>query len=74
MRFFFDYTSSDQSLYDYHGHEFLNPEAAMEFAQAIAEDLRQSLTDDWNSWSVQVRSPQGKSIFSLTVGTAPIAA
>ena len=31
MRFFFDYTAKDQSLYDYRGDEFRNSVAAIDF-------------------------------------------
>ena len=55
-RFFFDYTAKEQSLLDYGGHEFRSSQAAIDFAQAIAQDLRHSLNGNWLGWSVEVRN------------------
>jgi hypothetical protein len=75
MRFFFDYTTKDQSLYDYQGNEFRNSQNAIEFAEAMAQFLRDSLTGEWSGWSVEVRNAEGKKFFSLPVGgSASIAA
>lgn len=75
MRFFFDYKTKDQSLHDYQGSEFLTPQSAIEFAKAIAQDLKHSLTGEWSNWSIEVRSPEGEIFISLPVGMAtPIAA
>jgi hypothetical protein len=74
-RFFFDYTTKDQSLYDYRGDEFVNTQSAIEFAQATAQILTHSLSGDWVGWSIEVRNAEGKKYFSLPVGNAaPIAA
>ncbi len=74
-RYFFDYTTKDQSLYDYQGNEFLNPQSAVEFAEATAQVLRQSLTGEWSNWSIEVRDAQGNRFLALPVGTAaPMAA
>ncbi len=74
-RFFFDYRTKDRSLYDYRGDEFERPESAIEFAQATAQVLTNSLSGDWVGWSIEVRSAEGKRFGSLTIGNAaPIAA
>ena len=74
-RFFFDYTTNGQSLYDYRGDEFRNPQSAIDFAEAIAQDLKHSLSGDWLGWSVEVRDAEGTKFFSLLVESAgPIAA
>lgn len=75
IRFFFDYTSNDRSLYDYRGEDFLSPEAAIEFAQTTAQVLTNSLSGDWVGWSIEVRNADGKKFLSLPVPSAgPIAA
>jgi hypothetical protein len=75
IRFFFDYTSKNKSLYDYRGDDFLTPQAAIEFAQATAQVLTNSLSGDWVGWSIEVRNAEGKKFFSLPVNNAtPIAA
>ena len=38
-RFFFDYTTDDQSLYDYCGHEFASSQSAVDFAEATVQVL-----------------------------------
>ena len=70
MRFFFDYRTKDRALYDYRGDDFRNSQAAIEFAAAIAEMLKQSLDDDWMGWRVEVRNPEGVKFLSLPVGVA----
>jgi len=67
MRLFFDYMTKDRSLYDYHGNEFRTSRYAFDFAEAIAQDLRNSLTEEWNGWSVEVRTPEGTKLFSIPV-------
>lgn len=67
MRFFFDYTTRDRSLYDYRGDEFRTAQAAIEFAAAIAEDLKHSLANEWLGWRVEVRNTEGVKLFSLPV-------
>jgi Domain of unknown function (DUF6894) len=66
-RFFFDYRTSDQALYDYGGHEFRSVQSAEDFAQMIVQDLSHSLTDDWHGWSVEVRNAEGRRLLSLPV-------
>ena len=67
MRFFFDYASKDQALYDYQGDEFPNPQGAIDFAQEIAQDLNHSLARDWLGWWVEVRNAEGVKFFSMPV-------
>jgi len=69
-RFFFDYTTKDQSLYDHRGDEFANFQSAIEFAQETAQVLTHSLSGDWAGWSIEVRDAQGKKFFSLPVDNA----
>ena len=66
-RFFFDYRSTDQTLYDYRGQEFGSVQSASEFAQMIVDDLSFSLTSDWRGWSVEVRTAEGSRLLSLPV-------
>ena len=70
-RCFFDYTTKDTSLYDYQGLEFPNSQGAIEFAEAVVEDLKHSLIGEWSNWSIEVRNAEGKKLLSLSVGTAP---
>jgi hypothetical protein len=70
IRFFFDYRTRDQTLYDYGGHEFPSVQSAEEFAQMIVQDLSYSLTNDWNGWSVEVRNAEGNRFLSLPVERA----
>jgi hypothetical protein len=65
--FFFDLTTTDQSLYDYQGDVFSNSLSAMEFAQETARMLKYSLSDDWTGWILEVRNAEGRKFFSLPV-------
>jgi len=67
MRFFFDYATTDRSLYDYHGSEFQTSHGAFDFAEAIAQDLRNRLSGEWNNWSIEVCTPEGKKLISIRV-------
>ena len=73
-RFFFDYTAKEQSLLDYGGHEFPSSGAAIEFAQAIAHDLRHSLSDNWRGWCVEVRNVAGLRLQSVPVDSPELEA
>jgi hypothetical protein len=69
-RFFFDYTTKNQAMYDYRGDEFASPESAIEFAQATATILEHNLTGAWHGWSIEVRNAEGKRFFSQPVEIA----
>jgi hypothetical protein len=66
-RFFFDYATHGQSLYDYRGDYFRGAHAAIEYAGAVAESLKHSLSDDWSGWWIEVRSAEG-----LKLSTVPV--
>jgi hypothetical protein len=68
-RFFFDFTARGRSLYDYRGDEFPSSQAAHDFAESIAEDLKHSLDGRWADWSVEVRNAEGQKFSKIVVGT-----
>lgn len=70
MRFFIDYTAEGQSIYDYQGEEFLSSNDVLDFAQATVQTLQNHLGGRWKGWTVEVRSPDGKKIFSLPIDSA----
>jgi hypothetical protein len=65
--FFFDLTTTDQSLYDYRGAAFSSSQSAIEFAHEKACMLKHSLSRDWTGWSVEVRNAEGEKFFSMPV-------
>jgi hypothetical protein len=67
MRYFFDYTTKDRSLLDYRGDEFQSSQAAMDFAESIAQLLTNNLAKDWAGWSIEVRNITGKILFSMQI-------
>jgi hypothetical protein len=71
MRFFFDYVTEGQVLYDYLGGDYLSPELAFDFAQATTLDLKNSGNGDWRGWSVEVRNAECQKFFSLPVDDRP---
>jgi hypothetical protein len=66
-RFFFDYATQGQSLYDYRGDEFRTPQAAIEFAGAIVEGLKNSLDQKWTGWRIEIRNAEGVKLSSLPI-------
>ena len=69
MRFFIDYKTSNQSIYDFQGEEFMSSKDAFDFAQATAQSLKNTLDADWAGWSVEVRDAHGKRYASFSVDT-----
>jgi len=69
MRFYFDYTTKSESLYDYQGEEFSSAADAYDFAAATAQTLTNKLNGDWSGWSVDVHNAEGRKYFSITVGS-----
>jgi len=70
VRYFFDYVTTNQSLYDYKGSEFRNPDAARDFAEAMAQDLRDSLNNEWSGWSIDVRNAEGGQLLTSPIGSS----
>jgi len=66
-RFFFDYATQGQSLYDYRGDEFRNIDAAVEHAAAIAENLKFTLSGQWTGWWIEVRNAEGAKLSTVPV-------
>jgi hypothetical protein len=73
-RFFFDYTAKEESLLDYGGHEFRSSQAAIEFAQTIAQHLKHSLSGNWSGWTVEVRNASGMRVLALPVDSPELEA
>jgi uncharacterized protein DUF6894 len=71
QRYFFDLGNQSGSMYDYQGREVATPEAAYELAELMALDL--GLDESWVGWVLVVRSPEGKSFFSIPVQNADLA-
>jgi hypothetical protein len=67
-RYFFDLGNQSESMYDFQGREIASPEAAYQMAELMALDL--GLDDGWAGWVLVVRSPEGKSVFSIPVQNA----
>ena len=67
-RYFFDLRTTDQSLYDYQGDEFLNSQAAGQFAEVMALDLKHRPDGKWAEWSVEVRNAEGQMFFTIPIG------
>ncbi len=73
-RFYFDYTRQDEAVYDFQGAEFQGPRDAIEFAEAIARDLKSSSSGAWIGWSVEVRNAESELFHSLPIENATVAA
>ena len=54
MRFFFDLKSEQNKVLDYSGKDFGHHEAAIDFAKAIADDMRHGVSGQWLGRSVEV--------------------
>ncbi len=67
MRFFFDYKSEEQAVLDYSGYEFTCSRGAINFAQETLALLKNSLNREWDGWSIEVCSIEGKKLCRLPI-------
>jgi hypothetical protein len=70
MRFFFDFTSEEKVIFDYLGLEFKSSNGAIDFAQEKLQLLKNSLTQEWVGWSIQVCSAEGRKLCTLPIDGA----
>jgi hypothetical protein len=73
-RFFFDYRAKDKRLVDYRGDDFRNAKDAVDFAVTIAQCLKNSFSQDWTEWSIEVSNVEGQKVLSLPICNAEQAA
>lgn len=73
MRFFFDITSDEKVIFDYLGLEFTNPRGAIDFAQEKSQFLKNTLSQEWAGWSIEVCSPEGAKLCILPIDDAVVA-
>ena len=66
-RFFFDYATQGQFLYDYRGDDFRTLDAAVEHASVIAENLKFTLDSQWKGWWIEVRNAEGAKLSSVPI-------
>lgn len=70
MRFFFDFTSKEKVIFDYLGLEFNNSRGAIDFAQEKSQLLKNSLSQEWAGWSIEVCSAEGAKLCVLRIDNA----
>jgi hypothetical protein len=73
-RYFFDVVGRQRSEYDYHGRDLPTPENAYQLAELIALDLGIEHENQWIGWTVNVRTPEGRELFSIPVESSDLAA
>jgi hypothetical protein len=73
MRFFFDFTSGEKVLFDYLGLEFRTSRGAINFAQEKSQLLKNSLSQEWAGWSIEVCSAEGAKLCKLPIDNAATA-
>lgn len=73
MRFFFDLKSKRHTVLDYSGEDFRHHDAAIDFAKAIAHDMKHRVSAQWLGWSVEVFDEGGHQFVSVPVGAAETA-
>jgi hypothetical protein len=66
-RYFFDLKTTEEAILDYLGQEFQSQISAMDYAEAIAYDLKHRLTNKWSGWTIDVHDASGRRFFSLAV-------
>ncbi len=73
MRFFFDLKSKQHTVLDYSGEDFRHHDAAIDFAEAIALDMKHRVSAQWLGWSVEVFDEGGRRFVSVPIGRAQAA-
>lgn len=69
MRFFFDISSKETVIYDYSGLDFVGSDGAIDFAQEKRRLLKNSRSQGWVGWSIQVCNAEGGRVLSLIIDT-----
>jgi hypothetical protein len=72
-RYFFDFVSKHGCKYDYSGRVCPTLENAYRLAELIALDYAVDAEDAWTGSTVNVRSPEGRQFFSITVQPSGLA-
>jgi hypothetical protein len=72
MRFFFDLRNDKEWVLDFRDEDFGHHEAAIDFANAIANDMTHRMSDQWRGWSVEVWNATGFKFIAVPVGTSKV--
>jgi Domain of unknown function (DUF6894) len=67
-KYFFDVVGQSGPEYDFRGHEFSEPEKALQLAQLLALDLEVGAEDEFSGGSVNVHNAHGRKLFSVLIG------
>jgi len=73
-RYFFDVVGQESPAYDYHGRDLPALESAYRLAELIALDLAVKFEDEWLGCAINVRSVDGRELFSVPVQSSDLAA
>ena len=66
-KYFFDVVGDGCRELDFHGRAFAEPEKALETAQILALDMEVGYGEEYSGRTVQVRSADGMSLFSVPI-------
>ena len=73
-RYFFDVVGYGRSELDYAGRVLPTPQVAYDAAELMAYDLAVKRGEDTIGWAVNVRSIEGRKLFSIPVQPSYLAA
>jgi len=69
-KYFFDVVSGGSSEYDFHGHDFAEPQKAFQLAHLLALDVGVGCGDECPAGSIDVRNDAGHQLFSVPIAVA----
>jgi hypothetical protein len=70
----FSLVSPQRSEFDFRLGQFPSAEHALQLAELIASDLSIEAESKWSGWTMAVRNPHGRQLFSITLPDSEIAA
>ena len=66
-KYFFDRVGQSCSEYDFRGHDFAEPQKALQLAQLLALDLEVGGEEEFVGGSINVRNADGHKLFSVRI-------
>ena len=69
-KYFFDVVSEGSEEYDFHGHDFAEPQKAVQLAHLLALDMQVGYGDELSGGSINVRNAAGHELFTVPIAIA----
>ena len=69
-KYFFDVVGESRLEYDFHGHNFAEPQKAFQLAHMLALDMEVGYAEEYAGGKIDVRNADGHQLFSVPIAIA----